>query len=286
MLFCKQRYIFTRAERSLQPSVMDNNFRFRQKHVLVTGAASGIGLEIARQFAREGAMLSMFDNNEQQLSLVANEFSGTTNAVFTYAVDVSNRLQVESAVALAEAKQPIDILINNAGIAIQTPFLNIEEAEWRKVLDVNLTGMFFVAQCVCRYMATKKSGVVVNMASKNGLDGEFGYAHYNASKAGVIMLTKTMALELAHVGIRVNAVCPGYIQTPLSKAIDSQEFTARFVEQFIPLNRPGLPEEIAPIFLFLAGNESSFITGQVIIADGGQLAGQKAGNDMLSITLQ
>ena len=286
MLFCKQRYIFTRAERSLQPSVMDNNFRFRQKHVLVTGAASGIGLEIARQFAREGAMLSMFDNNEQQLSLVANEFSGTTNAVFTYAVDVSNRLQVESAVALAEAKQPIDILINNAGIAIQTPFLNIEEAEWRKVLDVNLTGMFFVAQCVCRYMATRKSGVVVNMASKNGLDGEFGYAHYNASKAGVIMLTKTMALELAHVGIRVNAVCPGYIQTPLSKAIDSQEFTARFVEQFIPLNRPGLPEEIAPIFLFLAGNESSFITGQVIIADGGQLAGQKAGNDMLSITLQ
>lgn len=265
---------------------MDNNFRFRQKHVLVTGAASGIGLEIARQFAREGAMLSMFDNNEQQLSLVANEFSGTTNAVFTYAVDVSNRLQVESAVASAEAKQPVDILINNAGIAIQTPFLNIEEAEWRKVLDINLTGMFFVAQCVCRYMATRKSGVVVNMASKNGLDGEFGYAHYNASKAGVIMLTKTMALELAHVGIRVNAVCPGYIQTPLSKAIDSQEFTARFVEQFIPLNRPGLPEEIAPIFLFLAGNESSFITGQVIIADGGQLAGQKAGNDMLCITLR
>ena len=173
---------------------MDNNFRFRQKHVLVTGAASGIGLEIARHFAREGAMLSMFDNNKQQLSLVANEFSGTTNALFTYAVDVSNRLQVESAVAPAKAKQPIDILNNNEGIAIQTPFLNIKEAEWRKVLDVNLTGMFFVAQC-------------------------------------------------------------------------------------------GLPEEIAPICLFLAGIESSFITDQVIIADGRQLAGQKAGNSMLCISL-
>ena len=114
------------------------------------------------------------------------------------------------------------------------------------------------------------------MASKNGIDGEFGYAHYNASKGGVIMLTKTMALELAHLGIRVNAVCPGYVQTPMSKEIDSPEFTENFVNQYIPLNRPGTVEEIAPVFLFLASEESSFITGQIIVADGGQLAGQKA----------
>jgi 3-oxoacyl-[acyl-carrier protein] reductase len=130
-------------------------------------------------------------------------------------------------------------------------------------------------------MVKRKKGVVINMASKNGMDGEFGYAHYNASKGGVIMLTKTMALELAHLGIRVNAVCPGYIQTPMSMEIDSPEFTTAFVDRYIPMNRPGTTKEIASLFLFLASDDSSFITGQVIIADGGQLAGQKPGKDLL-----
>ncbi len=120
------------------------------------------------------------------------------------------------------------------------------------------------------------------MSSKNGLDGEFGYAHYNASKAGVIMLTKTMAIELAHIGIRVNAVCPGYIETPMSKEIDSPAFVEGFVKQFIPQNRPGTPGEIAPVFLFLASEESGFMTGQIIIVDGGQLAGQKASDELLN----
>jgi 3-oxoacyl-[acyl-carrier protein] reductase len=142
--------------------------------------------------------------------------------------------------------------------------------------------MFYVSQSVCRFMVKRQKGVVVNMSSKNGLDGEFGYAHYNASKGGVIMLTRTMALELAQFGIRVNAVCPGYIETPMSKAIDSTEFTAAFVDRYIPLSRPGTPAEIAPVFLFLASDESSFITGQIIVADGGQLAGQKAGPELLA----
>ncbi len=119
------------------------------------------------------------------------------------------------------------------------------------------------------------------MSSKNGIDGEFGYSHYNASKAGVIMLTKTMALELAHLNIRVNAVCPGYIQTPLSEEIDSPEFVSNFVNQYIPVNRPGKAHEIAPLFLFLASDESSFITGQIFVADGGQLAGQKPGSALI-----
>jgi 3-oxoacyl-[acyl-carrier protein] reductase len=139
-----------------------------------------------------------------------------------------------------------------------------------------------MAQAVCRFMAARKKGVVVNMSSKNGLDGEAGYTHYNASKGGVIMLTKTMAIELAHLGIRVNAVCPGYIQTPMSMEIDPPEFTENFVKQYIPLNRPGKVEEVAPLFLFLASEESSFMTGQILIADGGQLAGQKPGADVLS----
>jgi len=260
---------------------MEKSRRFLNRHILVTGAARGIGLEIAKQFANEGAVLTLFDCNQENLAAASKALNGVAAAVYTYHVDVSKRDEVEDAVQYADGIQPIDILINNAGVAFETPFLEIEEAEWKQVIDVNLTGMFYVAQSVCRLMAARRKGVVVNMASKNGLDGEFGYAHYNASKAGIIMLSKTMAIELAHVGIRVNTVCPGYIQTPMSKEIDTPAFTNNFVKQYIPMNRPGIPEEIAPVFLFLASDDSSFITGQVIIADGGQLAGQKAGDDLL-----
>ena len=254
--------------------------RFTNKHVLITGAARGIGFEIALQFAKEGAVLSILDFNAANLDGATLELKKITPQVFPYLVDIANQEAVHEVVAKAETIQPIDILINNAGIAFETNFLNIAAAEWKQIIDINLTGMFYVAQAVCKQMALRKKGVVVNMASKNGMDGEFGYAHYNASKGGVIILTKTMALELAHLGIRVNAVCPGYIQTPMSMEIDPPEFTVNFVEQYIPLNRPGKVEEIAPIFLFLASEESSFITGQVIVADGGQLAGQKPGKDL------
>ena len=195
--------------------------------------------------------------------------------------DVSNQQQVIDAVQKAAERGAIDVIINKAGIATETPFLDITAEEWRRIVDINLTGMFFVAQAVCKNMALRKKGVVVNMASKNGLDGEFGYAHYNASKGGVIMLTKTMALELAHVGIRVNAVCPGYIQTPMSMEIDSPEFAEQFADRYIPMNRTGKVEEVAPAFLFLASEESSFMTGQILVLDGGQLAGQKPNKDSL-----
>ena len=261
---------------------MEKNKRFTDKHVIITGGARGIGFEIARQFAAEGAVLSLLDYNEENLVSVTKSLADNDTLVYSYPIDISNKQQVTDTIAKADAIKPIDVLINNAGIAAETPFLNIEAEEWNNIININLTGMFFVAQSVCRLMAKRGKGVVVNMGSKNGLDGEFGYAHYNASKGGVIMLTKTMALELAHLGIRVNAVCPGYIQTPMSTEIDPPEFTENFVKQYIPLNRPGKVEEIAPIFLFLASDESSFITGQTIIADGGQLAGQKPGPDLLS----
>ena len=251
--------------------------RFKEKHVLVTGGARGIGFEIARQFASEGAAVSIFDFNEENLDKAGKLIPNAK----TYSVDVSNKKQVFSTVDIVDAVKPIDILINNAGIAEETPFLEIEEENWKRILDINLTGMFFVAQAVCRKMVMRKKGVVVNMASKNGLDGEFGYAHYNASKGGVVMLTKTMALELGHLGIRVNAVCPGYIQTPMSMEIDSPEFTQKFVDTFIPLERAGIVEDVAPAFLFLASDESSFMTGQIMVLDGGQLAGQKPAKDLL-----
>ncbi len=260
---------------------MEKIKRFTDKHVLITGAARGIGFEIARQFAAEGAALSLLDYNEENLVAATKSLTDRGAIVYAYPIDISHKQEVTDTIAKADAIKPIDILINNAGIAAETPFLNIEEEEWNNIININLTGMFFVAQSVCRLMARRGKGVVVNMASKNGLDGEFGYAHYNASKGGVIMLTKTMALELAHLGIRVNAVCPGYIQTPMSMEIDPPEFTENFVQQYIPLNRAGKVEEVAPLFLFLASDDSSFMTGQILIADGGQLAGQKPGMDLL-----
>jgi len=252
---------------------------------MVTGSARGIGYEIASQFASEGAMLSLIDYNELALSEATVSLKKITESIFPYYADITDRKRVNEVVGKAEHIQPIDILINNAGIAVETPFLQIEEAEWNRILNTNITGMFHVAQEVCRNMAVRKKGVVVNMSSKNGIVGEFGYAHYNVSKGGVIMLTKTMALELAHLGIRVNAVCPGYIHTPMSIEIDSPEFTASFVDQYIPLNRAGQVQDIAPVFLFLASDESSFITGQIIIADGGQLAGQKPTKSLLTNNL-
>lgn len=254
--------------------------RFESKHILVTGGARGIGFEIARQFAAEGALLTLFDYHEENLNNARKQLGTSTINIFN--VDVSNSVIVNDAVTAADKIKPIDILINNAGVAFETPFLQIEEKEWKQIIDINLTGMFFVAQAVCKKMASRKKGVVINMGSKNGLDAEFGYAHYNASKGGVIMLTKTMAVELAHLNIRVNAVCPGYIQTPMSVEIDSPEFVRDFSKRYIPLERPGNVAEVAPMFLFLAGEESAFITGQVFIIDGGQLAGQKPGNELLS----
>jgi len=256
--------------------------RFENQHVVITGAARGIGFEIARQFAQEGAVLSLLDFNEENLQKAIADLQLITAGVHAHFLNVSNRQKVFETIARIDAMQPIDVLINNAGIASETPFLQIEEAEWKQIIDINLTGMFFVAQAVCQKMAARKSGVVVNMGSKNGLDGEFGYAHYNASKGGVIMLTKTMALELAHLNIRVNAVCPGYIQTPMSMEIDPPEFVENFAHQYIPLNRAGKVEEVAPLFLFLASAESSFMTGQIMIVDGGQLAGQKPGKELIS----
>lgn len=261
---------------------MHNDKKFTGSHVLITGAARGIGFEIARQFAREGAILSLLDFNRDMLAGANLALQEEGARVYSYFTDVADFGMVQDSVSAAEKIQPVDVLINNAGIAFETPFLSISEKEWKQILDINLTGMFYVAQAVCRNMAERKKGVVVNMASKNGMAAEFGYAHYNASKAGIIMLTKTMAVELAHLNIRVNAVCPGYISTPMSMEIDPPGFTENFVKQFIPLNRAGLVEDIAPIFLFLAGEESRFITGQVIVADGGQLAGQKPSGELLS----
>ncbi len=249
---------------------------FSNKHVLVTGGASGIGFEIARQFGHAGAMLTILDINETTLTESNKELQKMGCLVNPFVVDVSDQKAVTDCIEKAEAISPVDILINNAGICHVAPFLQISKEEWLRTLDINLTGAFYVAQVVCRNMARRKSGSVINMSSKNGLDGEFGHSHYNSSKAGLVLLTKTMAIELAHLNINVNAICPGYIRGPLNFGVDSDEFVEEFSKRYIPFNRTGLVTDVAPICLLLTHEMSRYITGQTFVIDGGQLAGQKA----------
>ena len=247
--------------------------RFAGSVVLVTGASRGIGRATAERFADEGASLALVSNDEAELLQTGRELAERGTPMLTQCADVSDRDQVDLAVkAVMERFGKIDVLVNNAGIAWEEPFLDIRPENWKKILDVNLNGMFWVAQRVAKEMAGRGGGVILNMASTNGLVGEANYAHYNASKGGVVLLTKTMAIELGPLNIRVNAVCPGYIQTPLSESIDSPEFVARYVREKIPLGRVGKPKDVAGVFAFLASEDAAFITGETIVVDGGQLA--------------
>jgi 3-oxoacyl-[acyl-carrier protein] reductase len=247
--------------------------RFSGKTVLVTGAGRGIGKAIAERFGEEGASLALLSNEESDLEATGRELAAKGYPVLTVTADVSDLEQVERSVAFfAERYGSIDILANNAGIAWEEPVLDITPDHWRKIIDVNLNGMFWVAQCAAKRMVEQGGGVIINMASTNGLVGEANYAHYNASKGGVVLLTKTMAIELGAKNIRVNAVCPGYIQTPLSEGIDSPEFVQEYIRTKIPLGRVGKPKDVAGVFAFLASEDAAFITGETIVVDGGQLA--------------
>ena len=186
--------------------------------------------------------------------------------------DVSNLKQVQAAFADAIRRMGgIDVVINNAGISIRHNFLDITPEEWDKILAVNLTGVFYVAQTAARHMWDRGSGVILQTASTNGIVGQPFYADYNATKAGVIELTKTMALELAPK-VRVCAVAPGYVLTPMQRA----EYTDELLEQVnskIPLRRHAKPEEIAALFAFLASEDAAYITGHVYTCDGAEIAG-------------
>jgi NAD(P)-dependent dehydrogenase (short-subunit alcohol dehydrogenase family) len=246
------------------------------KGVLVCGGSSGIGLAAARRFLEEGSrvFIAGLEPEEVAAAVAGLREHGEAGGL---ACDVSQEAEVARlAAAAGAALGGVDVLANNAGTSRRAPFLEITAAEWDRIIAVNLRGMFLVAQAVTAQMARRGTGgVVVNMSSTNGIAGEEDYAHYNASKGGVLLLTKTMAVELGPLGIRVNALCPGYISTPLNAAISAgldPGFEEAYARDRIPLRRTGRPEEVAAAYAFLASDDASFINGAGLVIDGGQLA--------------
>ena len=239
------------------------------KRVLITGGASGIGAAAAARFLEEGSAVCVLDRDvegRRRIQAELPDLAGTVDA------DVSNLKHVEAGIDDAvRLMGGLDVVINNAGISIRHNFLAITPQEWSNVIAVNLTGVFYVAQTAARHMVRHGGGVILQTASTNGLVGQPFYADYNATKAGVIELTKSMALELAPK-IRVCAVAPGYVLTPMQRA----EYTEEMLEEVnrkVPLGRHAKPEEIAALFAFLASEDAAYITGQVFTIDGAETAG-------------
>jgi len=248
--------------------------KLQGQRVLITGAARGIGRAIAERFLQEGAKVFLIDKQQGTLETTAAEL-GLSYSDVAYAIcDLTDMQQIELAANQAwEQWGGLDILINNAGIAVREPFLEISQLAWKTILGVNLDAMFYLSQIICRMMKDNSiQGSVVNMSSKNGIAGSSSLAHYNASKGGVILLTQSMAVELAQYGIRVNAVAPGFIDTPLDRELKAKETQIIDVTLKTPMRRLGTPAEVANVFLFLASNEASYITGTTLVVDGGHLA--------------
>jgi NAD(P)-dependent dehydrogenase (short-subunit alcohol dehydrogenase family) len=238
------------------------------KRIVVTGGTSGIGEATSRRFIEEGARVVALAVGEEEIATASSRIRGLIAAL---RCDVAFPSEVADAFArVDELLGGVDVLVANAGISIRKPFLEIDAADWQRVLDVNLSGVFHCAQQAARRMDAADGGVILMTASTNGLVGHEYYADYNASKAGVILLARTMARELAPK-VRVNAVCPGYVLTPMQEAEYSAEMLAE-VNASIPLGRHAAPEEIAALFAFLASDEGAYFTGAVISVDGGETA--------------
>ncbi len=249
---------------------------------LVTGAASGIGAACALRFAREGASIAGFD--------VAKPPDATWSAVREAApsvefreVDVRNEAAIAEAVAaVVDRLGRIDVLVNAAGVSGAGAVDALEEDEWDRVVDINLKGTYLVSKHVLRGMVAQGSGNVVNLASIEGLEAMPAQAAYNASKGGVVLLTRNMAVDYGRHGVRVNCLCPGYIETPMTALLSDVEELRPVREEFIGmhmLDRPGRPEEVAAAALFLASDDASFVTGAALVVDGGFTAGRKLGPD-------
>lgn len=256
--------------------------RLRNKVALVTGAAQGIGCACAERLAADGARVVVSDINERTGGEVAGAIAAQGGEAVFQRCNVAVRLDVENLVAAAVARfGRVDILVNNAGVLDDRPFLDLDEAEFDRIIAINLKGAFLAGQAVARQMVAqlradpsgigRSAGAIVNMSSINAWFGLPDHVAYAASKGGINQLTKSMAIALAPHGIRVNAVGPGTIETPLIKDVVKDEAFRKKVLSRTPLGRFGQPQEIASVVAWLASDEASYLTGTTVYADGGRM---------------
>ncbi len=236
-----------------------------EKLALVTGGSRGIGKACALELAKAGYdVVINYAGNVEAANRTVEEIKALGVDSAAYRFDVSNQEEVEASVAqIVEKYGRIDVLVNNAGITRDGLFMRMSAENWNAVINTNLSSAFYVSQPVVKVMMKQRSGAIVNMASVVGVSGNAGQANYSAAKAGLIGLTKTLAKELGSRGIRVNAIAPGFINTDMTKDLDTSKFT-----DFIPLKRLGEPEDIAKAVKFLAA-DATYVTGQVLEVDGG-----------------
>jgi NAD(P)-dependent dehydrogenase (short-subunit alcohol dehydrogenase family) len=249
-----------------------DRFSLDGKTALVTGASSGLGLHFAHVLAGAGAKVALAARRLERLRQVEGEIAAAGGEAFAVALDVTDRQSIAKGFDAAEAALgPIDILVNNAGVPAGSYFLEMSEEEWRGVLDVNLDGVFRVGQEAARRMAARREGgSIVNIASIAAFGVLKGIAPYSASKAAVVSLTKSMALELARDNIRVNALAPGYFSTELNEAFLAGDAGKRLLSR-VPMRRAGRLEELDGPLLLLASGAGGFMTGSVVTVDGGHL---------------
>jgi len=242
--------------------------RLQNQVALITGSARGIGKEIARAFAQEGALVIISDINSEMAAATAQEFTQLGFRADSFACNVTNVASVEEmANKILDKHKSIDILVNNAGITRDNLLLRMSETEWDAVINTNLKGTFICTKVVSKLMLKARKGKIISIASIIGIMGNAGQANYAASKAGIIGFTKSIAREFSSRGITANAVAPGFIQTEMTDKLSEKAREEIFKQ--IPLGKLGTPKDVAGVCLFLASSDADYITGQTIVIDGG-----------------
>ncbi|GAB7126627.1 beta-ketoacyl-ACP reductase [Silvimonas sp. JCM 19000] len=242
--------------------------KLKNKVAIITGAASGIGHATARKFVAEGARVVVCDVNRAGVDAVVSELIAQGGDALGFEVDVTNKAQIAAMVAGTQQQfGRVDILVNNAGIVADAQLSKMTEDQFDRVIDINLKGVYNCTRAVVDIMIEQQSGVILNASSVVGLYGNFGQTNYAAAKFGVIGMVKTWARELGKKGIRANAVCPGFVATPILK--DMPDKVIQGMEERVPLRRMAQPEEIANVYAFLASDEASYISGAAIEVTGG-----------------
>lgn len=246
--------------------------RLAGKVALVTGGSTGIGEAVAARFVREGAKVAITGRDRERLDRAVQRLRENGGDAIGIEGDVQYAADARHMVEETLGRWGrIDVLVNNAGICNPAPFLELTEEEWDRHMAINLKGSFLTGQLVAREMVKQGGGSIINMSSVNGLAAEADQAHYNATKGGINLLSMSMALELAPLGIRVNALCPGFIKTRLTKPLIDNPAAIGPYLRTIPMGRVGTPEDIASAALFLASDDSVYMTGHCLVVDGGQL---------------